>query len=130
MALSFLPSETRRFSRPSMRFTRASRTSVLGPLFLGTASSGTRQTTGQAGPRKRKPTVNTRAVEDLASFASRASPVALDLRRGSEGVCVGNGRSEGYLALAAAFAVHGLARLVGDSAGRQAVDADLRSRHG
>ena len=34
-----------------------------------------------------------------------------------------------YLALAAALAVHGLARLVGDAAGRQAVDADLRSRH-
>ena len=37
---SLLPSDTRRFSRPSTRLRRASRTSVLGPLFLGTASAG------------------------------------------------------------------------------------------
>lgn len=37
-ATSLLPSETSRFSRPSTRFRRASRTSVFGPLFFGTAS--------------------------------------------------------------------------------------------
>lgn len=37
---SLFPSEWRRFSRPSTRFNKASRTSVLGPLFLGTASGG------------------------------------------------------------------------------------------
>jgi hypothetical protein len=42
-AMSLLPSVTRRFSRPSTRFKRASRTSVFGPLFLGTASRGTCQ---------------------------------------------------------------------------------------
>jgi len=37
---SLFPSETRRFSSPSTRFSSASRTSVLGPRFLGTASAG------------------------------------------------------------------------------------------
>jgi hypothetical protein len=40
---SLFPSVCRRFSRPSTRFSRASRTSVLGPLFFGTASAGRRQ---------------------------------------------------------------------------------------
>jgi hypothetical protein len=35
---SLLPSDTRRFSRPSTRFRRASSTSVFGPRFFGTAS--------------------------------------------------------------------------------------------
>lgn len=36
--MGFLFSSCRRFSRPSTRLSRASRTSVLGPRFLGTAS--------------------------------------------------------------------------------------------
>jgi hypothetical protein len=34
-----------------------------------------------------------------------------------------------HLSLAAALAVHGLARLVGDAAGGEAVDSNLWSRH-
>lgn len=78
MALSLLPSECKRFSRPSTRLRRASSTSVLGPLFLGTASGGAGQTIAQAS-RRRMHTIDARAVEDLTGFAGRASPVALDL---------------------------------------------------
>ena len=60
-----------------------------------------------------------------------ACPVALDLQ-GSEvfvEVLKVLGDPRRYLSLATALAVHGLARLVGDSAGGEAVDADLWSRH-
>lgn len=40
---SLFPSVCSRFSRPSTRFSRASSTSVLGPLFFGTASAAGRQ---------------------------------------------------------------------------------------
>lgn len=80
---SLFPSETRRFSRPSTRFNRASRTSVLGPLFFGTASVGRGQlslrlnTGGWRSGMER--TIDTRAVEDLTGFAGWAGAVAFDL---------------------------------------------------
>jgi hypothetical protein len=40
-----------------------------------------------------------------------------------------NKRKKKYLAFAAALAVHGLARLVGDTAGGQAVNANLGPGH-
>jgi hypothetical protein len=86
-ASSLLPSVCRRFSRPSTRFKRASSTSVLGPLFLGTASG----VASDGVPvmvmvptkigREGYATVNTWAVEDLARLARRTCPVALDLEQ-------------------------------------------------
>jgi len=81
---SLLPSETKRFSRPSTRFKRASRTSVLGPLFLGTASgSGCQSMFGCTRVVLRvEHTVYTRAVEHLTGFTGRACAIALDLEFG------------------------------------------------
>ena len=80
---SLFPSETRRFSRPSTRFRRASRTSVLGPLFFGTASVGRGQLSlrsNTGGWRSgMESTIDTRAVEDLTGFTGWASAVTFDL---------------------------------------------------
>jgi hypothetical protein len=78
---SLLPSETKRFSRPSTRFKRASRTSVLGPLFLGTASGrGCQSMFGCTRVVLRvEHTVYTRAVEHLTGFTGRPCAIALDL---------------------------------------------------
>jgi hypothetical protein len=81
---SLFPSVCSRFSRPSTRFSKASSTSVLGPLFLGTASAAGRQLKicefAPTGAHSRdEHTVNTRAVEHLAGFAGRPCAVALDL---------------------------------------------------
>lgn len=46
---SLFPSVCKRFSRPSTRFSSASRTSVLGPLFFGTASAAGGQLNMQRG---------------------------------------------------------------------------------
>lgn len=72
-------------------------------------------------------TVDARAIEDLAGFASWARSIALDLGtvRGCTSVVDG-----GYnLSLSTTFAIHSLTRFVRGPAGRQAVDANLRARH-
>lgn len=79
---SLFPSETRRFSRPSTRFKRASRTSVFGPLFLGTASAADCQRVLHAAERDSfmaEHTVDTRAIEHLTCFTGRSCTVTFDL---------------------------------------------------
>jgi len=89
-ASSLFPSVCSRFSNPSTRFSRASSTSVLGPLFLGTASGGALARASVVVPRAdgmggRGPTVDAGTIKDLAGFARRTGAVALDLEPWSAG---------------------------------------------
>lgn len=80
-------------SSPSTRFNKASRTSVLGPRFFGTASTQVSHCQEDAGltfwiDQEWKPalreicselTIDTRTLEDLASFTRWAKSIAFDL---------------------------------------------------
>jgi hypothetical protein len=88
---SLFPSVCNRFSRPSTRFSRASRTSVFGPLFFGTASVAVRQPapyTRLCDVAAAERTINTCAIEHLTSFTSWPCAVAFDLLKTLEIVAV------------------------------------------
>lgn len=72
-------------------------------------------------------TVDAGTLKDLASFAAGTEAVAFDLE-GSVGLCFVGLRCTD-LSLATGLAVHRLARFDRRAAGRQTVDADLRTRH-
>ena len=72
-------------------------------------------------------TVDAWTCEHLTGFATWSCAITLDLENISALIRGGVADSKtGYLALAATLAVHRFSRLVGDTPGRQAVDANLR----